>query len=94
MMIKVKIKLYATFRDKYKLKELEIRFDGTVKNLVKNAGKVLGKKFIDDIYNTIGEKFRDDRIVTINGRNVKDIKRDIVLKDGDEIAIFPPIAGG
>jgi sulfur-carrier protein len=93
-MIKVKIKLYATFREKYGLIEFEVQSDGTLNNLVKNAGKVVGEKFIDDMYNTKKEVFRDDRIVTINGRNVKDIKSDIVLKEGDEIAIFPPIAGG
>jgi len=93
-MIKVKIKLYATFRGKYGLKEFEVQSDGTLTDLVKNAGKVVGEGFIDDMYSTKKEIFRDDRIVTVNGRNVKDIKSDIVLKEGDEIAIFPPIAGG
>jgi len=94
LMAKVKIKLYATFRAKYGLKEIEIRCDGTINNLLKNAGKMLGKKFIGEIYDTKKENFRDDRIITINGRNIKDIKKTIILKDGDEIAIFPPIAGG
>ena len=93
-MINVKIKLYATFRDKYGLKEFEVQSDGTVKNIIKNAGKTLGENFIDEIYDSKKENFREDRIITINGRNVRDIKGDIVLKDGDEIAIFPPIAGG
>jgi len=29
----------------------------------------------------------------INGRNIKDLK-EIKIKDGDIIAIFPPLAGG
>ena len=37
---------------------------------------------------------REDRISTINGRNIKDIKGEIRLKEGDVVAIFPPIAGG
>jgi molybdopterin synthase sulfur carrier subunit len=93
-MAKVKIKLYATFRDKYGLKDIQVRCDGSVDSLLKNAGKSLGKRFVDEIFDAKKENFRDDRIITINGRNVKNIKKKIFLKDGDEVAIFPPIAGG
>jgi molybdopterin converting factor small subunit len=30
----------------------------------------------------------------VNGRNIKDLKGEIILKDNDVIAIFPPLAGG
>ena len=41
-----------------------------------------------------GIPYRDDRIITINGRNIKDIKDEIRIKEGDVIAVFPPVAGG
>jgi len=42
-----------------------------------------------------GEHVRDDYIIMINGRNMLFLgKEDTVLKDGDEISIFPPAAGG
>ena len=37
--------------------------------------------------------FRDDRIITVNGRNIKD---EMIEKigEGARIAVFPPVAGG
>ncbi len=68
--MKVKIELYATLRDKYKTKEI------VLKNLIEQASKVLGKNFFDEIYDKEKNSVRDDRIFTINGRNIKDIKGD------------------
>ncbi len=93
-MVDVKIRLFATLRDTYRLKEIDLSCDGTVEGLVASAGRALGKAFADDIYDPKKGTFRNDRIVTVNGRNIKDIKTAIILKDGDEIAIFPPIGGG
>lgn len=93
-MANVKIKLFATLRDKYRRKEIDVSCDGTFEGLIKGAARQLGKGFIRDVYDLEGGKFRDDRIVTINGRNVKDMKRKPRLKDGDEVAVFPPIGGG
>jgi len=54
--------------------------------------KILGKDFYYEVFNEKDE-LRSDRIITVNGRNVKDVGS-LRLKDGDRIAIFPPIAGG
>jgi molybdopterin converting factor small subunit len=61
---------------------------------VENASKILGREFIADLYDNKKEKVRDDMIIMINGRNIKDLKRQITLKDNDVMAIFPPLAGG
>ncbi len=89
--MKVKIELFATLRDKFKTKSIEVEcYD--FKSAIINASKILGEDFYYEVFNEKGE-IRNDRIITINGRNVKDLK-EIELKDGDSIAIFPPIAGG
>lgn len=93
-MASVKIMLFATLRDKYKTRELTVTCDGTLLNLIKNATKILGPEFINDVYNRRKRKFRDDMIIMVNGRNIKDLNFEITLKDNDVVAIFPPLAGG
>ncbi len=89
--MKVKIELFATLRDRYKTKSVEVECDD-FKSAIINASKILGEDFYYEVFNEKGE-IRNDRIITVNGRNVKDLEK-IELKDGDKIAIFPPIAGG
>lgn len=89
--VRVRILLFAPLRDKYGVGELEVKCDGTVRNLIENAAKILDKDFLARIYDVGRNKVREDLIFTINGRN---IKREIEIKEGDRVAIFPPIAGG
>jgi len=86
--------LFATLRDEYGVRELEVNCDGTVRNLIENTAKTLGKGFLDRIYDVGRDKVRKDLIFSINGRNIKDIKGEIEIKEGDRVAIFPPLAGG
>ena len=92
--MKVKIELYATLRDKYGAKGIVVECDGSIKNLIEQASKLLDEDFFDEVYDSRRNFVREDRIFTINGRNIKDIKGEIRLKEGDVVAIFPPIAGG
>ncbi len=89
--MRVRIELFADLRDKYGTKSVEVECED-FKSAIVNASKILGKNFYYEVFDEHG-RLREDRIITINGRNVKDLK-EIVLKDGDRIAIFPPIAGG
>ena len=52
----------------------------------------IGNDFLKDIFDDKGN-FRDDRIITVNGRNIKDemIEK---LPENARIAVFPPVAGG
>ena len=92
--VSVKILLFATFRKKYGSREVTVECDGTIKGLIEGASKILGEEFLSDVYDRDRGKVRDDLIFTINGRNIKDLKGDIMLKDQDVVAIFPPLAGG
>ncbi len=89
--MKVKIELYATLRDKYG-KVIEVECDGTLKGAFVAAAEKLGKEFLNEIFDENGN-FRNDRIITVNGRNIKDemIEK---LEEGARIAVFPPVAGG
>jgi len=85
--------LFGTLREEYEVNELEVECDGTVRNLIESAARVVNKDFFDRIYDVNRNKVRESLIFTINGRNIKDI-REIEIKEGDRVAIFPPIAGG
>ncbi|MEM3579160.1 MAG: MoaD/ThiS family protein [Candidatus Bathyarchaeia archaeon] len=90
----VKILLFATLRSKYKTRELTVVCNGTLPDMIENASKLLGPEFIEDVYDRKKGKVRDDMIIMVNGRNIKDLEGDITLKDNDIVAIFPPLAGG
>jgi len=97
----VKVMLFATLRKKYGKRELTVSCNGTVRGLIESLSKTLGEEFFNDIYDKEHDKVRSNLIFTINGRNIKDLKGsteldggNIELKEGDVIAIFPPLAGG
>ncbi|AGK60518.1 Molybdopterin converting factor, small subunit [Archaeoglobus sulfaticallidus PM70-1] len=89
------LELFATLREKYRVKKLDVEFEGDLHDFFVSASRILGEEFLNDVYSNFEERiFRDDRLITVNGRNLKDIKGIPQLKDGDLIAVFPPVAGG
>jgi len=88
---KVKILLFATLRDKYGVKEVEVETSGNFREAIENAARVLGKEFVKEVFDD--GSYRNDRLILVNGRHIQFIG-EVSLKDGDVIAIFPPIAGG
>ncbi|RLI75300.1 molybdopterin synthase sulfur carrier subunit [Archaeoglobales archaeon] len=89
--MRVKIEFFATLREKYG-KSLEVDCDGTLKGALLAASKKLGEEFLRDVFDEKGN-YRDDRIILVNGRNIKDEKIEN-LRENTKISIFPPIAGG
>ena len=89
----VKVRLFATLRKKYGVKELTVKCDGTLRGAIENASKIIGEGFLREIYDENQGKVKENMIIMINGRNIRDLK-EIKIKDGDIIAIFPPLAGG
>ena len=84
----VKVQLFATLRRFGK--EFEVEGD-SLEDALRNLADKLGEDFYKEIFDEKG-RIRDDRIITVDGRNIKDERPK--LKDGSVIAIFPPIAGG
>ena len=89
-----KIVLFATLRRKYGVKDLIVECDGTLPDLIKNASKILGEPFLDEIYDEHRGHVKENIILMINGRNVKDLGEKIEIRNKDVVTIFPPIAGG
>lgn len=91
----VKIRTAGLFIEKFGFKELKVNFEGkTLADLLKYLSTMLGSKFSNEILNDDGE-VRPYIIILINGRAATVLGGlKAVLKDGDEVSIFPPSIGG
>ena len=81
MKMTIKVKLFATLR-KY-LPGLEL---GKAAEIQLDSGST-----IMDLYNELGIPVEEIKLAYVNGIYCEP---DTILKNGDEIGIFPPIGGG
>jgi len=88
--VKVRVKVFFTLRERlgWKEKLVELHENARLRDLL-------------DLFPAIKEEFNRYRtkgynmVVMINGRHVEFLGGlDAVLHDGDEVAFFPPAAGG
>jgi len=91
--MKVKVEFFNMLRDKVGgLKYIEMEDVETLRDVLKRLDEMF-PQIVGEIWD--GKHVRDDYIVMINGRNMLFLgKEDTKLRDGDEISIFPPAAGG
>ncbi len=88
------VRLYASLRLQAGIKEVEIPAGraGTLRQAVTSLCEqhpILAEKILD------GDRVREHFIFSVNGMNVQLGKGlDTPLQPDDEVAIFPPIAGG
>ncbi|MCD6106973.1 MAG: MoaD/ThiS family protein [Caldisericaceae bacterium] len=91
-MAKVIVKFYATIREKIKTDYIELEAD-TFKKAIEILIKMhplLKKELVDDDFS-----MKDDYIYLVNGRNIVFLQgENTPLKEGDRLAIFPPVGGG
>ena len=91
------VKGYLTLKDLVGEREVEISGPGkTVRQLLAALGNDIGEEFASLVrYDSSGQLERN-LVVLVNGRHCSHLPDgiDTPLSDGDEVAIFPPIAGG
>ena len=88
--MKVKVKAFFTLREKlgWKEKTVELPEGSTVKDLIELFPIIKHeiKRYKAKGYNMI---------IMVNGRHIEFLNGlDTMLRDGDEVAFFPPAAGG
>lgn len=93
-MVSIKVLFFAIFREKYGLKETKLEFNGTLDGFLIALGKKVSPEIVEDIFDSHVKEIRDNLVVMINGKNVKDIKGKIKFNNNDVVAIFPPVGGG
>jgi len=94
--MKVEVKFFTSLREitGKKVDEVQLQNVITVEELLTLLSEKYGKKFREYIYNKKGEP-QEFLSFLVNGTNINNIKGfDIKLKDGDVVAILPPVGGG
>ncbi len=93
--MRVKVYLYATLRDRaggLRRLELDLPDEASVRDLIarlEEAAPGITGELVDD------GRVREGYKVMVNGRDVDFLEGlDTRLGDGDEVHIFPPVAGG
>jgi molybdopterin synthase sulfur carrier subunit len=96
-LINVKVKVFATFRDILGLKETDLQFPSniTVRSLVQAlSDKYSQGKLERQVFDESGKVQKYVKIL-VNGRDVDFLDGPSTqLKDGDILAMFPPVGGG
>jgi molybdopterin synthase sulfur carrier subunit len=94
--MKVEVKFFTSLREitGKKADEIQLQSVITVEELLTLLSEKYGKKFREYIYNKKG-KVQDFLSFLVNGRNINVLQGfDTELKQGDIIAIIPPVGGG
>ncbi|MEE8480724.1 MAG: MoaD/ThiS family protein [Desulfobacterales bacterium] len=96
--MKIKVKGYFTLKKVMGGKsvlEMEIE-KATIKDLLKDLTEIFGQDFMDAIFDPKTQEVSSHILILVNGRHYHFLpnRLDTELKEGDEVALFPPIAGG
>ena len=94
--MKIKVKFFTSLREITGKKEDEIQSSSviTVEELLAHLSKKYGREFIEYLYDEKGNVLEYIQIL-INGRGSNELQGfETKLKEGDTVAIFPPVGGG
>ena len=96
MNIKITVRFFATLREITGSKEEQVGFSKapTVNSLLRQLSKKHGKEFDDYMFDELGD-VRGHLQILINGQSITTMRGlKTQLKDGDHVAILPPVGGG
>jgi molybdopterin synthase sulfur carrier subunit len=95
--VKVSVRLFTTLRELTGKSEKILEFNMktvTVKDVLETLVKLHGKELRDYMYDE-KKKVREHLQLLVNGKSVSLLEElDTQLKDGDQVAIVPPVGGG
>ncbi len=94
--MKVTAKFFTTLREITGKREEEIKSSGdlTVDELLEQLSKKYGRRFTDYVYDETGN-VRSYLQFLVNGRSITTMQGfKTRLREGDSVAIIPPVGGG
>jgi len=94
--MKVEVKFFTSLREitGKKTEEIQIQDTITVEKLLTLLSEKYGKKFCEYVYRKNG-KVQGFLSFLVNGKNINALEGfDTKLKQGDTVAILPPVGGG
>jgi len=94
--MKIEVKFFTSLREitGKKIDEVQLQSVITVEELLTLLSGKYGKKFREYIYNKKGKVY-DFLSILVNGKNINVLQGfDTKLKQGDTVAILPPVGGG
>ena len=94
--MKVSVRVFAALREIVGKKEQTLEFqkdkDITVEKVLKRLTELHGKDFVEYVYDIQTGEVRSYLQLLVNEKSVMTLKTR--LKDGDVLAIIPPVGGG
>ncbi|KPV62614.1 MAG: ThiS family protein [Candidatus Bathyarchaeota archaeon BA1] len=98
MTITVKVKLFATFREVAggrREADVELPEKATVMDLIEGLSQLFGYEIKDNLLDFETGDLKPLNKVLINGCNAELLQKlKTPLKEGDVVALFPPVGGG
>ena len=94
--MKVTVKFFTTLREITGKREEEIKSpeDLTIDKLLEELSKKFGRQFINYVYDEMGD-VRSYLQFLVNGRSITTMQGfKTRLREGDKVAIIPPVGGG
>jgi molybdopterin synthase sulfur carrier subunit len=91
----VVVKFFASFREATGKGQESIEEVKNVASLLDELVRRFGEKLAEHLYHSDTREIRKTVNILVNGRSL-DLPHelDTLLKDGDIVAIFPPVSGG
>lgn len=99
LVLRISVRFFTSLREIVDKKEENLEFSGdekvTIAKVLQLLAERYGKKFINYVYKDETEEVRGFLQFLVNGRSASNVEGvQTELKDGDVLAILPPVGGG
>lgn len=89
------VKFFANFREITGKEQESVKGVGNISSLLNELVRKFGNKLAKQLYSPGAQELLESVNILVNGRGISFLRGlNTSLKDGDVVAIFPPVSGG